>query len=268
MQTSITKSQLATIIYFLAVTVFCQSCQEYAQSKASQRVRSKANYCGIIAMQYVADKLGKPTTLQQLQRLMGTCGPDTSFHQLKTAAEKLGLYARAANINLGTLKSLDCEGILYLPKQRHFVVAGRIDDEYIRLIDLSSNRFYYRHTLECFDSVWDDQALLVDNEPLNVKLDLTELSESDMHNIIAGACPEQCNSKIEDSGESECPSVGGDCGGDHTIYYERWGCGSASSGSCSESSMIGSESESCIWDADLNCSGDGEWTSDSTSACE
>ena len=59
-------------------------------------------------------------------------------------AESLGLNTVAAKIDIKTLNGLgDCQVIVYLPGQKHFAVLGMMDAEYVRLIDMSSNKFYF-----------------------------------------------------------------------------------------------------------------------------
>ena len=75
---------------------------------------------------------------------------------------KIFLHARCSKLLLKEGK-IQKEGqlIVPLPEQRHFVVLGEADGEYVGLIDLDSNMFYYRRSAEWFNSVWDDTALLI-----------------------------------------------------------------------------------------------------------
>jgi hypothetical protein len=252
----------------IMVMILCPSC---VSSKKVENTRTSVcaagNYCGIIAMQYVAEKLGKAATLKELQEMVHGNGRDVSFFQLKAIAEKLGLYACAVKVDLVTIGALDYEKILYLPETKHFVVVGHIDEKYVRLIDLSSNRFYYRDTIEHLNSMWQGQVLLVDNKSLYLASPIIELPYEETCKIIGGGC-QKCDKKLQDAADFPCQEVSGECGGEHTVYYQRYGCGSASTSPCNETGMVGHKSEACVSDPNTqNCTGDGEWASSSIQAC-
>ncbi|GAI21708.1 unnamed protein product, partial [marine sediment metagenome] len=175
----------------------------------------------------------------------------------------------AIKTDLEALKGLNgCWAILHLPRGNHYVVLANIDDKYVRLIDLDKNKFYYRNRIEHFDGIWANAALIVDDGPIGIKGNFARIDDGRLREITGAENCQSCTNKIQNSGDSACQEVFGDCGGCYTTYYKRYGCESASSGSCYESSMLGSKSQPCIIDADLDCSGDGEWTGSSISACK
>jgi hypothetical protein len=194
--------------------------------------------------------------------------------EMQRFVDSLGFDSLAVKTDLEALRTLDGgQAILHLAGENHYVVLGNIDDKYVRLIDLDKKKFYYRETIDRFSTLWDGTALVVDNGPLTMKGHFAKIDDARLRKITGAENCQSCTEQIQSSEEFSCPDNGvpGSCGGSHRIYYERYGCESASSGSCSESSMVGSESESCIEDDNdpegADCIGDGEWTSSSIEAC-
>lgn len=222
---------------------------------------SKQN-CATASLKYVCDKLGIKCSWETLSQLVHGKEKMTTLAEMQQFVQSRGLEANAVKTNVEMLTGAhDYQVIVHLPGQNHFVVLGDIDSEYVRLIDLSSNTFYYLRTIDWFNSTWDGTALLVSKN--FVKLDYNSLKK------IFGAedCGEQCNTSCSSAGESPCSGSPPFCGS-HTIRYSRTCCGSSASGSCSESSMVYKIKESCSEDIiSGDCEGDGDWTSFFMSAC-
>jgi hypothetical protein len=189
---------------------------------------------------------------------------------LQRAAENIGLYTKAVQTDIAALKDLtNCKVILHLPKINHFVVLGDIDNKYIRLIDLTSNRCYYRVSIDYFNSAWEGTAFLVANEPIaDAPRRFAQIDPSALPKITAGADCEQCNNSCSSAANFPCKVIMGLCGGDHTILYSRVCCGSASTGTCSASDMVYMKSEDCGENPYTgDCEGEGNWTSYYMQAC-
>jgi hypothetical protein len=233
---------------------------------ASENAQSQN--CATATLKYAISQLGKDVTDQQLARLVN--GPDktTSLYQMKQFAQGMGLYCRAVKTDIQTLKSLNgCEVILHIPGKKHFVALEAIDDKYVWTIDLASNKFYYHTDINFFPMDWTEgTALLISTNAIKGKF--TEIDESELGNIT-GASGYQCNVRRQTDNVISCTYVGGQCEGEYKAFYERWGCGVAESGSCSQSKMIRYEKTPCIEDPDFPfaCTVTGEWTVYYMQAC-
>ena len=229
-----------------------------------------AQNCATASLKYVCDRLGSSQSLRNLSHLVNSRQKSTTLLQMQQFAQSLGLNTFAINTDIKTLKNLsDYQVIVYLPQQNHFVVLADIDAEFIRIIDLDNNRFYYRQSLDCFKSAWDGTALIVANEPVELKGWFAKIDKNVLQRIVGTG--EQCNTPCSNSAEFPCPPPFSSlCGGRHYIYYSRICCGCAPSGSCSETSMVYKRSEPCIDDPnspDVSCIGNGDWTSYTMQAC-
>lgn len=147
---------------------------------------AQAKNCATVAMKYVSGKLGQESSYQELTKLISEPNKNTSLYALRQFAQELGYYCLALGADIETLKNLqDCQAILHLPGANHYVVLEYIDDEYICLIDLDSNKFYYRTELGAFGLQWSKgTALLISKEPLSLEGNYTELSDEELHKIM------------------------------------------------------------------------------------
>jgi len=118
--------------------------------------------CATIAMKYALSQLGKDVTDQQLSQLISAPDRTTSLYAMKQFAQGLGLYGRAVKTDIPTLKSLyGCQAILHFPGKNHFVVLDHADNQYVWIIDLANNRFYYRTDLNFFGMDWTEGTALL-----------------------------------------------------------------------------------------------------------
>jgi hypothetical protein len=162
---------------------------------------------------------------------------------------------------------VDCQVILHLDEQNHYVVLAGIDGEFVRLIDLDRNGFYYRVPVAQFAADRRRVALLVSDRPLVVAENMARIDPSSLEGIAAASSCQDCNTKIQSASDGGCRKQAGDCT-THTQYYERWSCGVAASGTCTESDMPMEREENCQPDRATGiCTGDGEWVSTPGSAC-
>jgi hypothetical protein len=230
----------------------------FAGAKSTQ-----SQNCATAALKYTASRLDKTVTDQQLAQLVSEPDKTTSLYAMKQLACRLGFYCRAIKTDLQTLKSLyGCKAILHIPGKNHFVVFDHFDNQYVWLVDLASNKFYYSTDRNCFDMDWSGGiALLVSNQPIQLQGNFAEIADGQLHNII-GASGYTCSNLLQEYGVIFCDYVGGECGGYYEEYYERWGCKSAPSGSCSYSIMLRMKDSPCI-NNPYNpnaCDITGEWT--------
>ena len=209
------------------------------------------------------------TTLLQMQQYVEGLGLNCSA--VKTDIKTLSSYASSvlpsrtgALSETGPLTE-SCQVILHLPRQNHFVVLGDINKRFVRLIDLSDNRFYYRQGIDDFKSDWDGTALVVTKKSVALDGSFAKIAKANLNKIIGTGCS-QCNTSCSSSGDSPCNGSPPTCG-THTIRYSRTCCGSAASGSCSEGSLVYKKKETCDLDGYFNCVGQEDWNSYTMQAC-
>jgi hypothetical protein len=226
--------------------------------------------CATIAMKYALSQLGKHATDEQLAKLISDPDKTTSLYAMKEFSQKLGLYCRAVRTDIQTLKELyGCQAILHIPGKNHFVVLGEIDHEYVRSIDLASNSFFYRTDINFFDMDWaKGTALLVSDKPIQIQGNFTEIAEAEVYSVVGGG-GYACDALLQEYYVVYCAYALGLCGGFYEIHYERWGCCSAPSGSCTASRMLRYVESPCIDDPyrPYNCAITGEWTCYYMRAC-
>ena len=226
--------------------------------------------CATAALKYTITRSGKDVTDRQLARLVSRPDETTSLYTMKQFVEREGLYCRAVQLDIKALKQLDgCEVILHIPGKNHFIVLGDIDGKYVSSIDLSNNKFYYRTDVAFFGMDWTEgTALLISEKPIKIHGSFTEISDNQLGNIIGGA-GYSCTNLLQEYDVSFCDEYGGECFGLYELYWERWGCESAPSGSCSTSSMMRCADAPCFndpynpWSCDI-----GSFTSHYTRACD
>lgn len=210
---------------------------------------SRRQNCGTAAMEYVVSRFGKTVTDRQLAQLIGAPSETTSLYAMKQLAEGLGLYCRAVRTNIETLKSLyGCEVILHIPGKKHFVILGGIDNAYVWSIDLVSKKFFYRTDLNFFGMDWTEgTALVVSDRPIQMPGEFVEIAEAELPSIIGGE-GYACTRLLQDYDVVFCGYALGECVGYYEIYYRRWGCEAAASGSCTASRMLRYVARPCIND--------------------
>jgi hypothetical protein len=235
----------------------------YAASESTQ-----PQNCATAVLKYVALQLGKDVTDQQLAQLVNESDKTTSLYQIKRFAQSMGLYCRAVKTDVQTLKSLNgCEVILHIPGKKHFVALEAIDDKYVWMVDLASNKFYYRTDIDFFGTDWTEgTALLISNSP--IAGEFTEIDNRQLQ-TITGAAGYSCTHLLQTYNVIYCSYVGGLCGGTYYEYLTRYGCESAETGSCSGTKMIRYATSPCIEDPydPFACTVTGEWTCYYMRAC-
>jgi len=161
---------------------------------------TQAQNCATMVMKYVSEQLDRSVTNLQLAELVSELNKGTSLNKLRQFAQSLSFYCLAGKTDIATLKNLkDCQMILHLPGPNHYVVVEHIDDEYVWIIDLDSNKFYYRMKIDIFNLEWSKgTVLLISEEPLNIlEGNFTEFSEDQLHEIIGGFPNYSCTNLIQ-----------------------------------------------------------------------
>lgn len=224
--------------------------------------------CATVALKYAVTQLGKEVTDTQLAGLVNESNNETSLSAMKQFATSLGLYCRAVTTNIDTLRDLqNCQVILHIPGKKHFAVLESIDDGYVRIIDLANDKFYYRTNIDFFGMDWTQgTALLLSSNSLQGQF--TEIADSELGDIV-GASDYHCAKLLQEYDVIYCTEVGGLCGGIYVVYYTRYGCEAAESGSCGMSWFLRCKTSLCIEDPyyPLACTVTGEWTCYYMRAC-
>jgi hypothetical protein len=226
--------------------------------------------CATVSLKYVTSQLGKEVSDQELAQLVNEPNEDTSLYAMKRFAEGLGLYCRAVMTDIQTLKRLDgCAAILHIPGRNHFTVLGGIDNENVWTIDLAENRFYYPTDISFFDMDWTEgTVLLISNQPIQLHGNFTDINDVQLNSIIGGA-GYTCTRLLQDYFVIFCTEVGELCMDYYEVHFTRYGCESASSGSCSTRTLLRYKESPCIEDPydPFNCDITGEWTCYYMRAC-
>jgi hypothetical protein len=217
--------------------------------------------CATAALKYVASRLGKNVTDQQLANLVSEPNSTTNLYQMKQFAQGLGFHCRAVKTDIKTLRNLSsCQAILHIPGKKHFIVLGAIDDKYVWTVDLSGRKFYDRTDVSFFPMDWTDgTALLISSSP--IASEFTEIDNQQLQ-TMTGSAGYSCTRLLQEYDVIDCGEAGGLCGGLCYVFFTRYGCEAAETGSCSSTKMVRYMTSPCIQDPYYPpyCTVNGEWT--------
>jgi len=198
----------------------------------------------------------------------------TTLYDLSEFARQYGLKSKAVKISPDKLANIErCQAILFLPDKNHYVLLGDMDEKFVRLIDLTSRKFYYRIKRSVFDAEHPEIiALLIGPDEIEVN---AKIINSVMQRDIIGktSCPFgcfSCTDLIQSFNIVFCPDMaGGTCFGQYETHYERYGPAPSVSGSVFGGGLIGSLSTDCIVNAHIpdQCTITGEWVEHYLRAC-
>ena len=101
-------------------------------------------------------------------------------------------------------------------------------------------------------------ALLVSNSAITG--DFADIADADLADIT-GAAGYTCTNILQYYNVDYCAYIGGQCGGNYIIYWLRWGCEWAESGSCSMTWLERLRYTPCIEDPydPFGCTVTGDW---------
>jgi hypothetical protein len=180
------------------------------------------------AMKYVATQLGEDVNDSQLAALIDEQGKGTSLFKLRHFARQIGFHCLAVKTDVQGLKRLsgNCKAILHLPGPNHYVVLEAVDDKYVWITDLDSNKFHYRKKLDDFDLDWSkDAALLVANEPIEWQTAFAPIADSELQKIAGEQPGYSCTDLIQKGLVIHCPAMMfGICLGSYQQWWYRYGC--------------------------------------------
>jgi len=225
--------------------------------------------CATTAVKYVTAKLGKDISLKTISQNLEKKENGVTLFSLEQFAKNNGFHTQAIKTNIETLQDLSkYQAIVHLAKTNHFAVLGEINNGYVRIVDLTNDKFYYRKSIDDFERIWDGTALIISNEPIKANRAFAMLPAAQSRKIFGAASSQACNTKIQSSSSTGCNFVIGGCS-NHYVYYTRYKCGSGS-GTCTNNTLPTGKTETCIEDPNNlgSCVGLGNWTSfGSISAC-
>lgn len=230
---------------------------------------SRRQNCATAAVEEVASELGKSLPRDALAALVGPDGR-TNMYDMKRLAESQGLFCQAVKADLATLRTLPgVKAILHIPGKDHFVVLSEMDDRNVWLVDLSNKKFCYRRSVDSLPTSWSQGAvLLLSDRPMSRQSGA--LADAALATLTGGA-GYACNDLLQEYGTVFCEddsNYGFGCEGAVVVYFERWGCGPAESGTCDEYRLVYIMESPCILDEYLNCTITGEWYSAFSYACQ
>lgn len=239
---------------------------------ASQGKRSDRN-CATAAIRYAASRLNKQIAEEDYKDLVTGTKKETSLYKLKNFATEQGLHCLAVKGDIETLAGLkDCQVIIHIPKPSHYVVLDHIDEKNVWLVDLRSDKFYYRVKRSRFDLEWSGRtALIVSNEAISIPAECTAIAENRLQQIKGSATGFSCTDLIQEYFVFLCTKINYVCSGNYTIYYNRYGCqADSSSNTCSGDKLARNVFAMCINDPSNpgNCTLTGEWYSRYMHACQ
>jgi hypothetical protein len=236
---------------------------DYAASETIQ-----AQNCATAALKYVASRLDKNLTYEQLAKLVNSHDRSTSLKTMKDFTQRCGLYCRAVLTDIQTLKALSgCQVILHFPGKNHFVVLEGIDNQYAWSVDLSKNKFYYRTDLNFLDMDWSEgTALLISDRPIRLPSNSAEISDSRLRDITGGS-GYTCSRLVQEYDYILC-SEEPYCSGLFEFYPERWSCEAAESGYCMSEKLLRAAFCPCALNAYFVCDVNGDWTFFYMHACK
>lgn len=236
--------------------------------------RTQKQNCATIAMKYVLEQLGKGVDDSNLAVSVNEPNEGTSLYAMREFAQGLGLYCLAGKTSIETLKNLNgAQAILHLPEQNHYVVLAYIDEEYIWVIDLDSNKFFYRTKLKKFDLDFSEStALLISKNPLLLTGAFVEFTDAALQQIIGGFPNYSCTKVIQEADIIYCDEpIGLLCGGCYYSFEELCGCElDPDGGDCFGTAMPGYLYVHCYIDPHtmITCQGDGDTYARFMRGCE
>lgn len=202
--------------------------------------------CATAALKYTGAKLGRNWSDNQLSTLINAVDGTTSMYAMREYFRQQGLFCNAVKTDLKTLAILatDTQVILYLPHKNHFVVLADVDKVYVNLINLISDKFYYRVERSQFHLDWPDgAALVISNTPIALT---TEIPYEELI-ALKGAGGYSCTYLVQEGWTDYCDGGGGSaCTGYITVYFDVARCEAAESGSCTTQMVMRKRKNICF----------------------
>lgn len=221
--------------------------------KIAMRISGKTNRqnCATATLKIGMYLSGSDVKDRPLSKLVAENDGSTSLYEMAQFVRNANLYCEVIKTNVGFLQKLNnCQAIVYLPGQKHFLLLGGFDGDKVWVLDPSNNKICYPMRLQKFKDVWKRGiSLLISSSPLELDDKVMILSDQAQQKCI-GNGGFTCTNKISDFDVQLCTYVTEiTCGGIYRMYYNRYGCESSSSNSsCSGQKMVKSLYAHCVND--------------------
>lgn len=157
-----------------------------------------------------------------------------SLLNLKTSLEQSGLAAAAVKTDVEGLRRMKSgHAVLHLTDSFHYVVLDRIEGDYVWIIDLSANHFYYRRPIDTLRRQWTDGIALIVADPAQpTEMVAPRISEEEASAIFGsqqgGAGYYDCTDIVQPTEVILCSEpmggYGGACEGRYWELAEVHGC--------------------------------------------
>lgn len=233
----------------------------YGASQNKQRQN-----CATAALQHVASQFGKTVPNSAVAGLVRADG-GTSLYDLKRCAQDLGMYGHVVKTDLTGLQNLGtAKAILHISGKNHFVVVDHVDNQYVWLVDLSNKTFYYPKSLAAMPLDWPEgTALLLSDRPIAGEFaGIPDVASKD---IIGGATYWTCNRLAQEEDILTCQESDDMCQGLYIFFFEVWGCGMTTSGTCPTHMMTSRQYTPCVIDPVYGCTLFANWYYKISEAC-
>jgi hypothetical protein len=114
--------------------------------------------------------------------------------------------------------------------------------------------------IDQFSKDWaDGAALLMAGQPIKLQGNFVEIADAQLHHFV-GAGGYQCTQLIQEFKVIYCTYIYNTCVGYYQIYFERYGCAPAESGTCTNNWYLKKMKSLCIDDIyPYYCTLTGEW---------
>jgi len=226
--------------------------------------------CAALALRYAARRLDRQLEQADCAALVHPDGTPASLLEIKQRALDLGLHARAVRTDLRTLSAMaDCQIILHLPGQAHFVLLDAVADGKAWILDMAADRFYYTIEAAFLGMDWPDgAALLLSDRPISLPGNAVELDAATAAGLLGGDEAYSCTKILQRPYCIYCEQAG-ICMGYFEYYFERCACEAALTGSCTMTLLPRYMESPCLMDPwGSGCMPNGVWTSYNMLSCE
>lgn len=220
----------------------------------SQNKEYKHN-CATAAIKHVASKFDRNLPQDDTADLVTGPKKETSLYKLRQFAQQQNLHCKAVRGSIDSLANLEnCQVILHLSGENHYVVLDHVDDRNVWMIDLDADKFYYAMKRSQLAAEWGEQtALVISNTPIDLPAGCTIIADNLLHKIkgsTSGFGTYLCTDLIQAYDILFCsPQIMGLCGGNYMIWYNRFGCEpDGDGGNCEGDKLSGSVYTPCIED--------------------
>ena len=227
--------------------------------------------CATAALKYAFSQLGMSVASDALVGLITEAHQGSNLQIMKRFVDKRGAHCRAIKTDIASLvttaRSADCQIILYLPGNQHFIVLDSPDRDNFRIVDLASRRFYYQAQRDVLERDWSTGVALLLSRDVLVG-EFRDLDDEEMGAIAGAAEGMSCTDQVRWYSELLCNDFGGICSGWAGFTWPRWRCETGQPGdSCSHIQHCEYTISPCVMEDLIDCGVTGNWSYGWIEAC-